>query len=150
MQDYELELGANEDLMILDVLERLKAEDTTLCFRRSCREGVCGSDGMNINGSNCLACITNLSTVLYGEYLPSGLAVRPNRASCPDLVIRPLPGLPAIRDLVADMDMFFKQYERIRPYLQNDESSPAIERLQSPEDRAKLDGLYECILCGCC
>lgn len=149
MQEFEVEIGPNEDLMILDVLERLKGKDTTLTYRRSCREGVCGSDGMNINGSNCLACITSLSTVLYGGHLPSGQPVRPNKTGA-DIVIRPLPGLPVIRDLVVDMDMFFRQYERVKPWLQNDKPAPAIERLQSPEDRAKLDGLYECILCGCC
>ncbi|MCE8012330.1 succinate dehydrogenase iron-sulfur subunit [Halomonas sp. MCCC 1A17488] len=133
MQEYQLDTQGR-DLMVLNVLEMLKAEDTTLAFRRSCREGVCGSDGMNMNGKNGLACITSLSDV-----------VKDNK-----LVLRPLPGLPVVRDLVVDMGLFYKQYERIQPYLQNDTPAPAIERLQSPEDRDKLDGLYECILCACC
>ncbi|MEX2963878.1 succinate dehydrogenase iron-sulfur subunit [Microbulbifer sp. TYP-18] len=133
MQDYELDTQG-KDLMVLDVLELLKAEDPTLAFRRSCREGVCGSDGMNISGRNGLACTTPLS-----EAAPKG-----------KLVLRPLPGLPVIRDLVVDMEQFYDQYKKIEPYLQNDTPPPAIERLQSPEDREKLDGLYECILCACC
>jgi len=121
-------------LMVLDVLELLKAQDPSLTYRRSCREGVCGSDGMNISGKNGLACITSLSQSVKG-----------NR-----LVLRPLPGLPVIRDLVIDMSQFYEQYRKIEPFLQNNTPAPAIERLQSPEDRAKLDGLYECILCACC
>lgn len=149
MQDYHLDLDPQQDLMVLDVLELLKEQDETLAYRRSCREGVCGSDGMNINGVNTLACITKVSVFLGGGRLPSGQRVYPARGQA-DLVIRPLPGLPVIRDLVVDMDMFWKQYERIRPYLINDAPTPAIERLQSPEEREKLDGLYECILCACC
>lgn len=149
MQDYYYDLQPSEDMMVLDLLEHLKEQDQTLTFRRSCREGVCGSDGMNINGSNCLACITSISTLLNGGELPSGQAVRPHGGDV-DIVIRPLPGVPVIRDLVVDMSMFFAQYERVKPYLINNEPEPAIERLQSPADRAKLDGLYECILCGCC
>lgn len=149
MQDYTLELKEGEDIMVLDLLERLKAQDSTLTYRRSCREGVCGSDGMNVNGSNCLACITSVSMLINGGHLPSGQTVGPNRGDA-DIVIRPLPGLPVIRDLVVDMAMFFKQYESVKPYLVNDKPAPAIERLQSPEERAKLDGLYECILCACC
>ncbi len=133
MQELEVDTGG-EDLMVLDLLERIKAEDPSLTYRRSCREGVCGSDGLNMNGRNGLACIVPLSEV-----------VRRNR-----LVIRPLPGLPVVRDLVVDMSLFYQQYERIEPYLRNDTPAPAIERLQSPEERAKLDGLYECILCACC
>ncbi|MDP5209909.1 MULTISPECIES: succinate dehydrogenase iron-sulfur subunit [unclassified Microbulbifer] len=133
MQDYELDTQG-KDLMVLDVLELLKAEDSTLSFRRSCREGVCGSDGMNISGRNGLACTTPLS-----EAAPKG-----------KLVLRPLPGMPVIRDLVVDMEQFYEQYRKIEPYLQNDTPAPAIERLQSPQDREKLDGLYECILCACC
>ena len=134
MKDVELDIPAGKDLMVLDVLELVKDLDPTVAYRRSCREGVCGSDGLNMNGKNGLACITPLSSV-----------VKKNK-----LVIRPLPGLPVIRDLVVDMSAFYKQYEKIKPYLQNDEPTPAIERLQSPEDREKLDGLYECILCACC
>jgi len=134
MQEYQLETGG-KDLMVLDVLEMIKAEhDASVTYRRSCREGVCGSDGLNINGKNGLACITPLSD-----------AVKNNK-----LVIRPLPGLPVVRDLVVDMSLFYAQYEKIEPYLQNNSPAPAIERLQTPEDRAKLDGLYECILCACC
>jgi succinate dehydrogenase / fumarate reductase iron-sulfur subunit len=135
MKEFNLEIPGGKDLMVLDVLNLLKEQDTTLSYRRSCREGVCGSDGMSINGKNGLACITPLSEALRGKKV---------------LELRPLPGLPVIRDLVVDMAMFYKQYERIKPYLINDEPAPAIERLQSPEDREKLDGLYECILCACC
>ncbi|WP_108125344.1 succinate dehydrogenase iron-sulfur subunit [Saccharospirillum mangrovi] len=135
MQDYEVEIPEGKDLMVLDVLNLVKEQDTTVSYRRSCREGVCGSDGLNINGKNGLGCITHLSEVKGGR---------------DKLVIRPLPGLPVIRDLVVDMGVFYKQYEKIKPYLINDQPAPAIERLQSPEDREKLDGLYECILCACC
>lgn len=134
MKDYVLEIPAKTDPMLLTLLERLKAEqDSTITYRRSCREGVCGSDGMNINGTNGLACITQISQ-LGGD----------------KIVIRPLPGFPVIRDLAVDMSQFYQQYERIEPYLQNDQVPPAQERLQSPEERAQLDGLYECILCACC
>ncbi len=133
MQDVEVDTGG-KDMMVLDVLEMLKGTDSSISYRRSCREGVCGSDGMNINGKNGLACITPLSE-----------AVKNNK-----LVLRPLPGLPVVRDLVVDMSLFYQQYEKIKPFLQNDTPAPAIERLQTPEDRAKLDGLYECILCACC
>lgn len=146
MQDYEVALRDDQDMMILDVLEKLKEEDPSLTFRRSCREGVCGSDGINVNGANTLACITRVSEVLTGGRLPSGQPLRKSNR----IVIRPLPGLPVVRDLVVDLSAFYKQYERIKPYLMNDQSPPAIERLQSPEDRAKLDGLYECIMCACC
>mgnify|MGYP003324521220 FL=1 len=122
------------DIMVLELLNLLKEQDPTISYRRSCREGVCGSDGMNINGKNGLACITPLSQVLKDNKLD----------------LRPLPGLPVIRDLVVDMEEFYAQYEKIKPFLQNDSTPPEIERLQSPEDRDKLDGLYECILCACC
>lgn len=133
MQDVDVDTHG-KDLMVLDVLELIKAQDPTVAFRRSCREGVCGSDGVNMNGKNGLACITALSDT-----------VKNNK-----LVVRPLPGLPVVRDLVVDMTMFYTQYEKVQPYLQNNSPAPAIERLQSPEERAKLDGLYECILCACC
>jgi len=123
MQDIQVDTGG-KDLMVLDVMEMIKAQDTTIAFRRSCREGVCGSDGVNMNGVNGLACVTALSET-----------VKNNK-----LVLRPLPGLPVIRDLVVDMGLFYEQYEKVAPYLQNDSPPPAIERLQSPEDRAKLDG----------
>ena len=133
MQDFQLDTEG-KDIMVLDVLELLKAEDPTLVFRRSCREGVCGSDGVNMNGKNGLACVTPLSECVKNN----------------TLILRPLPGLPVIRDLVIDMAQFYAQYEKVQPYLINDTPAPAIERLQSPEDREKLDGLYECILCACC
>jgi succinate dehydrogenase / fumarate reductase iron-sulfur subunit len=133
MQDVEVDTQG-KDLMVLDVMELLKGTDTTPSYRRSCREGVCGSDGVNINGKNGLACVTALSET-----------VKNNK-----LVLRPLPGLPVVRDLVVDMTMFYTQYEKVLPYLLNDTPAPAIERLQSPEEREKLDGLYECILCACC
>jgi succinate dehydrogenase / fumarate reductase iron-sulfur subunit len=123
-------------MMVLDALLKLKEQDPTLSFRRSCREGVCGSDGLNMNGKNGLACITPLSALGKGK---GG-----------KIVIRPLPGLPVVRDLVIDMSQFYTQYEKVKPYLINDGLPPAGEYLQSPEDRAKLDGLYECILCACC
>ena len=133
MQDFSVDTGGR-DLMVLDVLELIKAEhDGSVTYRRSCREGVCGSDGLNMNGKNGLACITPLSDSVKGG----------------KLVIRPLPGLPVIRDLVVDMSLFYAQYEKVQPYLQNPTPAPAIERLQSPEERAHLDGLYECILCAC-
>ena len=135
MQDIEIDIPEGKDLMVLDVLNLIKEKDPTVVYRRSCREGVCGSDGMNINGTNGLACITPLSE-----------AAKPEEK----LVLRPLPGLPVIRDLVVDLSIFYKQFEKVRPYLINDEAAPEIERLQTPEDRAKLDGLYECILCACC
>jgi succinate dehydrogenase / fumarate reductase iron-sulfur subunit len=135
MQEFEVALPEGKDLMVLDVLALVKEQDSSVAYRRSCREGVCGSDGMNINGTNGLACITPLSAV---------------GGSANKLVLRPLPGLPVIRDLVVDMSIFYQQFEKVKPFLINNTPAPAIERLQSPEDRAKLDGLYECILCACC
>jgi succinate dehydrogenase / fumarate reductase iron-sulfur subunit len=134
MQEFELEIPGGKDLMVLDVLELLKEQDPSIMYRRSCREGVCGSDGVAMNGKNGLACITPISEVVKRGKLS----------------IRPLPGLPVVRDLVVDMGQFYKQYEKVRPFLLNDELPPNQERLQSPEDREKLDGLYECILCACC
>jgi succinate dehydrogenase / fumarate reductase iron-sulfur subunit len=131
MQHYDIALQS-QDRMLLDVLVRIKAEDDSLTFRRSCREGVCGSDAMNINGRNGLACITPVSELK------------------PPVELRPLPSFPVVRDLVVDMSRFFKQYHSIKPYLINDEATPEKERPQSQTDRDKLDGLYECILCACC
>jgi succinate dehydrogenase / fumarate reductase iron-sulfur subunit len=131
MQDYELEIAPGTDMMLLNALRLLKEQDPTLSFRRSCGEGVCGSDAMNINGKNGLACITPVSS-LKGP-----------------ITIRPLPSMPVIRDLVVDLTQFYKQYERVKPYLQAGQD-PSRERLQSPQQREKLDGLYECILCACC
>jgi succinate dehydrogenase / fumarate reductase iron-sulfur subunit len=132
MQDLEVTLQPT-DKMLLDALMRIKSDvDDSLSFRRSCREGVCGSDAMNINGKNGLACITNLRDLKE------------------PVVLRPLPALPVIRDLIVDMTQFFAQYESISPYLINDTPPPETERLQSPEERDELNGLYECILCACC
>ena len=131
MKDYEVQLE-DSDRMLLDALVKVKAQDDTLAFRRSCREGVCGSDALNINGKNRLACVTKVAE------LPG------------HVTIRPLPGLPVIRDLIVDMTQFFKQYHSIKPYLINPDPPPERERLQSPQDREELNGLYECILCACC
>ena len=121
------------DKMFLDALVRIKADvGVSVALRRSCREGVCGSDAMNINGKNGLACTTNLNELKE------------------PIVLRPLPGLPVIRDLIVDMTQFFKQYDSIKPFLINDTIPPEKERLQSPAEREELDGLYECILCACC
>ena len=131
MQTVTIELDGSER-MLLDALVKLKEQDPTLSFRRSCREGVCGSDAMNINGKNGLACLTNLRTLKD------------------PIVLKPLPGIPVVRDLIVDMTMFFKQYESVKPYLINHEQPPARERLQSPAQREELKGLYECILCASC
>ena len=131
MQDYDVKLEP-ADLKLLDVLIRLKAQDDSFAFRRSCREGVCGSDAMNINGKNGLACLADIHELTE------------------PVVLRPLPGLPVIRDLIVDMTQFFKQYNSIKPYVINHDPPPEKERLQSPEEREELDGLYECILCASC
>ncbi|MBT3711625.1 succinate dehydrogenase iron-sulfur subunit [Pseudomonadales bacterium] len=133
-QAFEVDMPDGRDLMVLDVLELIKEIDPTVSYRRSCREGVCGSDGVNMNGKNGLACITPISDV----------------AKRGKLSIKPLPGLPVIRDLVVDMEQFYDSYKKIQPYLINKDMPPEQERLQSPEEREKLDGLYECILCACC
>ncbi|MFM6973338.1 MAG: succinate dehydrogenase iron-sulfur subunit [Alphaproteobacteria bacterium] len=121
--------------MVLDALIKMKSEqDSTLTFRRSCREGICGSCAMNIDGSNTLACTKSIS-------------------DCKSKVIKiyPLPHMPVVKDLVPDLTHFYEQYKSIKPWLQASEpSNPNKERLQSPEEREKLDGLYECILCACC
>ncbi len=132
MQKLEVELEPT-DKMLLDALVRIKNDvDDSLAIRRSCREGVCGSDAMNINGKNGLACTTNL------------------RELSQPIVLRPLPGLPVVRDLIVDMTQFFNQYHSVKPFLINDTPPPERERLQSPEAREEIDGLYECILCACC
>lgn len=132
MQDYKLD-GIQPGTMLLAALLRIKDEqDESLSFRRSCREGVCGSDGMNINGVNGLACITSLDSLKQ------------------PVVINPLPGLPVIRDLIIDMDQFYKQYRAVKPYLTVTDPIPEVELQQSPQQRDKLDGLYECVLCACC
>ena len=131
MQRYQIDVHPG-DRMLLDVLIRLKAMDPTLSFRRSCREGVCGSDAMNINGKNGLACLTNMTTVPQ------------------TVTLKPLPGLPVVRDLFVDMTGFFKQYHSVKPWLMTESPPPARERLQSSQAREELNGLYECILCACC
>ena len=133
MQAFELsDDQLDREMMLLDALLLLKSQDETLSFRRSCGEGVCGSDGMNVNGMNRLACITPLFSLKS------------------PVVINPMPGLPVIRDMVVDMAQFYRQYRAVRPYLINKDPEPEVEHLQSPAERDKLDGLYECILCGCC
>ena len=131
MQKYTLpdDCGA---VMLLDALLLIKAEDESLNLRRSCREGVCGSDAMNVNGRNRLACITPIKELKQ------------------PIEIRPLPGQPVIRDLVVDMTQFYEQYKSVKPWLINDEPKAGVEIKQSQEQRAQLDGLYECILCACC
>ena len=131
MQEFDQPIG-EDDHMLLDVIVRIKAQDNTLTIRKSCREGVCGSDAININGRNGLACITKVRDLKE------------------PVVLRPLPSFPVIRDLVVDMTRFYAQYTSIKPWLINDEPPPEKERLQSPEERDRLNGLYECILCGCC
>lgn len=126
----ERELGA--DTMLLDALLLIREQDPTLAFRSSCQEGVCGSDGMNVNGQNRLSCITPLS----GLKSP--------------IVIKPLPGLPIIKDLIVDMKLFYQHYAEAQPFLQAKSISEAHEHLQTPAERAQLDGLYECVLCACC
>ena len=119
--------------MVLDALIAIKNEqDATLTFRRSCREGVCGSCAMNIDGTNTLAC-TMLTEDVRG-----------------DVKINPLPHMPVIKDLVPDMTNFYAQYASIKPWIQTETPAANRERLQSREDRSKLDGLWECILCACC
>jgi succinate dehydrogenase / fumarate reductase iron-sulfur subunit len=120
--------------MVLDALIKIKDEiDSTLTFRRSCREGICGSCAMNIDGTNTLAC-TKACDDVKG-----------------DVAIYPLPHMPVVKDLVPDLTHFYAQYASVEPWLKADSgASTSSERLQSPEDRAKLDGLYECILCACC
>ena len=130
---YEVDLD-NCGPMVLDALIHIKDDiDSSLTFRRSCREGICGSCAMNIDGTNTLACIKAVGDVA-GE-----------------VNIYPLPHMPVIKDLVPDLSHFYAQYQSIKPWMQVESAtSPSSERLQSPEDREKLDGLYECILCACC
>ncbi|MEC8461394.1 MAG: succinate dehydrogenase iron-sulfur subunit [Pseudomonadota bacterium] len=132
MQTYHVNKSEVMGIMLLDLLKAVKIQDATLSFRHSCAAGVCGSDGMNINGKNGLACVTKLVEL--------------------DKVInlRPLPGMPIIRDLVVDLNMFYTQYQSIKPYLQPGKTQSNQEILQTPKQRDKLDGLYECILCACC
>lgn len=130
MQDFEVEV--TRGMMLRDALLEVKRQDESFAFRHSCGEGVCGSDGINVNGNNILGCITPVSDFKA------------------PLVIRPLPGRPVIRDLVVDMSQFYQQYRAVKPYLIRNDPLPEQEILQTPEQRDKLDGLYECIMCGCC
>ena len=131
-QDYTLELEEHDTKLLNALLKIKDYADDSLGFRRSCREGVCGSDAMNINGRNGLACLTDLK----GLKEP--------------VVLNPLPGLPVIRDLIVDMTQFFHQYNAIKPYVIDNAPLPELERLQSPQQRQQLDGVIECILCACC
>jgi succinate dehydrogenase / fumarate reductase iron-sulfur subunit len=121
--------------MVLDALIKKKSEqDSSLTFRRSCREGICGSCSMNIDGTNTLACTKAVSECKDGP-----------------IKIYPLPHMPVIKDLVPDLTHFYEQYKSVKPWMQASEPvNPNKERLQSPEEREKIDGLYECILCACC
>lgn len=131
-QDYYVEPNPL-DTKLLNLLMLIKdAHDDSVSFRRSCREGVCGSDAININGRNGLACLTDISSL------------------SDTIVLRPIPGLPVVRDLIVDMTQFFNQYNSIKPYVIDDRPRPALERIQSPEERAELNGVIECILCACC
>jgi succinate dehydrogenase / fumarate reductase iron-sulfur subunit len=131
MQDYVLD-DVTDDMMLRDALIQLKASDETLTFRHSCGEGVCGSDAININGTNGLACKSRLSELKQ------------------PIEVRPVPGMPVIRDLVVDMEQFYHHYREVKPYLTVHDPVPEFEFKQTPEQREKLDGLYECILCGAC
>lgn len=131
-QHFDLKPDAG-DSMVLDALVRIKSfEDDSLSFRRSCREGVCGSDGMNINGKNRLACITRIDALSQ------------------PIVVRPLPGMPVVRDLMVDLTQFWQPYHSVKPFLLNEDIPTERERLQSPDQSEALNGLYECILCACC
>jgi succinate dehydrogenase / fumarate reductase, iron-sulfur subunit len=132
LDSYEIDL-AECGPMVLDALIKLKNEvDSTLTFRRSCREGVCGSCAMNIDGTNTLACTKYISEVKG------------------DVRIYPLPHMPVVKDLVPDLTRPYAQYASIEPWLKTKTPAPERERLQAPEERARLDGLWECILCFCC
>jgi len=131
MQEFRLD-DIEPGMMLRDALIKIKESDETLSFRHSCGEGVCGSDAININGSNGLGCLTPLSELKE------------------PIEVRPVPGMPIIRDLVVDMTQFFHHYRAVKPYLMVHDPMPEVELKQTPEERDKLDGLYECILCGCC
>ncbi len=131
LQDYELN-DVQPGMMLRDALIELKAHDESLTFRHSCGEGVCGSDALNINGTNGLGCLTPISELKQ------------------PIIVRSVPGMPIVRDLVVDMTQFFHHYREVKPYLIVKDPMPEVELQQTPEQRDKLDGLYECILCGCC
>jgi succinate dehydrogenase / fumarate reductase iron-sulfur subunit len=130
---YDVDVSACGPMLLDAVLHIKNTMDSTLALRRSCREGVCGSCAMNIGGRNTLAC-THAWADVPGE----------------TVTISPLPHMPVIKDLVPDLTLFFAQYESIEPWLHTDSPAPQKEWSQTPEDRQKLDGLYECILCACC
>ncbi|MES9857181.1 MAG: succinate dehydrogenase iron-sulfur subunit [Sedimenticola sp.] len=130
MEEFEVE--ATQGMMLRDALLEIKRQDESFSFRHSCGEGVCGSDGLNVNGTNLLGCITQVADLKE------------------PITVRPLPGRPVVRDLVVDMSQFYHQYRAVKPYLIRKDPLPEQEVLQSPEERDKLDGLYECIMCGCC
>jgi len=130
MQEYEVE--AKRGMMLRDALLEIQEQDESFSFRHSCGEGVCGSDGVNVNGRNILACTTSVQDLKE------------------PVEVRPLPFRPVIRDLVVDMSQFYKQYKSVDPWLVRKEPMPQKEILQTPQERDELDGLYECIMCGCC
>ncbi|KAI8812031.1 alpha-helical ferredoxin [Cladochytrium replicatum] len=133
LQSYSVDLNQTGP-MVLDALIKIKNEiDPTLTFRRSCREGICGSCAMNINGVNTLACLC-----------------RVERDAASNVKIYPLPHMYVVKDLVPDLTQFYKQYKSIEPFLKQKRPTPERENLQTIDDRKKLDGLYECILCACC
>ncbi len=133
MDSYEIDLDKCGP-MVLDALIHIKNDiDSTLTFRRSCREGICGSCSMNIDGANTLACTKAIGDIKK------------------DIKIYPLPHTPVVKDLVPDLNQFYAQYASIKPWMRTDTPAPEQgERLQTKQDREKLDGLYECILCACC
>ena len=132
IDSYEVDLDACGP-MVLDALIKIKNEvDSTLTFRRSCREGVCGSCAMNVDGTNTLACTKSIEDIKG------------------DANVYPLPHLPVVKDLVPDLSIPYAQYASIEPWLKTEDPAPTGERLQSPEERKQLDGLWECILCFCC
>ncbi|SDX30933.1 succinate dehydrogenase / fumarate reductase iron-sulfur subunit [Allochromatium warmingii] len=130
MQDYVVSTA--QGMMLRDALLAIKAQDESFSFRHSCGEGVCGSDAVNANGRNVLACITPISELRT------------------PIIVRPLPGRPVIRDLVVDLTQFYEQYRAVKPYLIRHDPLPEQEIPQTPAERDQLDGLYECILCACC
>ena len=128
----EFDIKVERGMMLRDALLAIQVQDESFAFRHSCGEGVCGSDGVNVNGTNRLACITAIADLKA------------------PVTVRPLPGRPVIRDLIVDMEQFYRQYKSVDPWLIRNEPYPEQEILQSPAERDRLDGLYECILCGCC
>lgn len=133
LQTFEFsQTEISDGMMLLALLKNVQEIDPTLGFRSSCQEGVCGSDGMNVNGKNCLSCITPVSEL--GN----------------NITVYPLPGFPIIKDLIVDLELFYQQYASVKPYVQTSAEDMQAENLQTPEERQKLDGHYECILCACC